>query len=325
MDLIKHIKNFAGKRILIIGDIMLDEYLWGKVNRISPEAPVPLVEIERESTRTGGAANIANNILSLGGIPILAGVVGRDRAGDILKNLLRELGIDDSGVISSNDRPTTRKTRVIAGEQQLVRFDRETRGKINETTGDALRKFILLKGKYIDAILMEDYDKGVFNKKFIEEILNHFKDCIITADPKFDNFFNYKGVTAFKPNKKEMEVSMGIKLFYDNLAETARITRTKLECKNLVVTLGRDGMFVIGDTGEWRIPHKAMTEVHDVAGAGDAVISALTLSLTAGASIYESALIASYAAGIEVGKVGVVPVSSEELIAAVERREEGRG
>jgi len=325
MDLIKHIKNFAGKRILIIGDIMLDEYLWGKVNRISPEAPVPLVEIERESTSPGGAANVANNILSLGGIPILAGVVGKDRAGDILRNLLIELGIDDRGVISMNDYPTTRKTRVIAEDQQLVRFDRENKVKMDGAERDTLREFIISKKGDVDAVLIEDYDKGLLNREFIEEIINCFKDCVITADPKFDNFFHYKGVTAFKPNKKEMEVSMGIKLFHDNLVETARITRKKLECKNLVVTLGRDGMFVIGDTGEWRIPHKAMTEVHDVAGAGDAVVSALTLSLTAGASIYESALIASYAAGIEVGKVGVVPIKREELVAAVERREEGRG
>ena len=321
MNLIKHIKNFTGKRILIIGDIMLDEYLWGKVDRISPEAPVPLVEVERESTSPGGAANVANNILSMGGVPILAGVVGKDRAGNILRDLLRELGIDDSGVISSNDRPTTRKTRVIAGDQQLIRFDRENRGKINKAIRDALRKFIIHKGRDIDAVLMEDYDKGVFNKKFIEEIINYFKNCIITVDPKFDNFLYYKGVTAFKPNKKELERSIGIKLFSDNLIDAARTARKILGCKNLVVTLGRDGMIASGDTGEWIIPHKAVTEVHDVAGAGDMVISTLTLSLTAGASIYESALIASYAAGIEVEKVGVVPVKSKELITAVKREE----
>jgi D-beta-D-heptose 7-phosphate kinase/D-beta-D-heptose 1-phosphate adenosyltransferase len=321
MNLIKYIENFSGKRILVIGDIMLDDYLWGKVDRISPEAPVPLVEVERESMSPGGAANVANNILSLGGIPILAGVVGRDRAGDILRNLLNELGMGDSGIVSTNDRLTTRKTRVIAGDQQLVRFDRENRGKIGKATKDALREFIAGEKGNIDAVLIEDYDKGVLDKNFIEEIINHFKDCIITVDPKFDNFLYYKGVTAFKPNKRELERAMGIKLFHDNLVDAARTMRKLMECKNLVVTLGSDGMFVSGDTGEWRIPHKAMTEVHDEAGAGDTVISTLTLSLTAGAPIYESALIASYAAGIEVRKVGVVPVKREELVAAIGSQE----
>ncbi len=318
MNLKKHIEKFAGKRILVIGDIMLDEYLWGKVDRISPEAPVPLVEVERESTSPGGAANVANNILSMDGIPILAGVVGRDRAGDILRNLIRELGIDDGGIISTGNRSTTRKTRVIAGNQQLVRFDRENRGKIEGTTKDALREFIVAEKGNVDAVLIEDYDKGVLEKEFIEWIIDHFNNCIITVDPKFDNFLHYKGVTAFKPNRIELEMSVGKNLFGDNLVDAARAMRKLLQCKNLVVTLGRDGMFVCGDTGEWKVPHKAITEVHDEAGAGDTVISALTISLTTGAPVYESALIASYAAGIEVGKLGVVPVRREELLAAVD-------
>ncbi|MCK4330754.1 D-glycero-beta-D-manno-heptose-7-phosphate kinase [candidate division WOR-3 bacterium] len=317
MNLKNYIDNFKDKKILIIGDIMLDEYLWGRVDRISPEAPVPLVDIERESTSPGGAANVANNILSMGGTPILAGTIGKDPAGNILKKTLVELGIDGTGLVSIDNRLTTRKTRIIAADQQLVRFDREDRNKVDNSIKKFLLEFIKNRVNSVDAVLIEDYDKGLFNKQFIAEIINTFKDHIITADPKFDNFLYYNNVTVFKPNKRELERAMGVKLSYNNLEDTANKIKETLNCKNLVLTLGGDGMFVIGDKGKWQIPHKAMTEVHDTAGAGDTVISALTLSLVSGANIYESALIANYAAGIEVGKVGVVPVNKEELIAAV--------
>ncbi len=319
VNLIKHIENFAGKKILVIGDVMLDEYLWGQVERISPEAPVPLIDVEKETVGVGGAANVSANILSMGGQPILAGVVGDDQAGETMKTLLIEMGIDNNGIFSCRDRPTTRKTRVIAGDQQLVRIDKENRSEIEGSVKDQLWDFIMEKRGKIDAVLIEDYNKGLLDKELIKQILTYFKGSIISVDPKFDNFFDYKDVTIFKPNKREIEKATGQKFVSSFPKEIiAEAVREKIKCKNLVLTLGRDGMLVIGEEGKRIISHKAMVEVHDESGAGDTVISALTLSLTTGADIYESALIASYAAGIEVGKVGVIPVQREELIASVE-------
>jgi len=253
----------------------------------------------------------------MGGIPILAGVIGIDHAGEILKNNLKELDIDPSRLISVQDRPTIRKTRVIANDQQLIRFDREDRDNIDEETREALMECINSSLADADAILLEDYDKGLFDKQFIERIVSHADDRIITVDPKFKNFLNYRSVSAFKPNKRELERAMGLKLSTENLKQSACEMRDLLNCRYLVLTLGREGMFVAGRDETYSIPHKAMAEVHDTSGAGDTVISALTLSLVAGASIYESALIASYAAGIEVGRVGVVPVGRDELLSAI--------
>ncbi len=319
MNLIKHIKNFTGKKILVIGDIMLDEYLWGNVERISPEAPVPLVDIERESVSPGGAANVAANILSLGGDPILIGVVGNDIDGERLREVLSDMDIDDSGIFTISGRPTTRKTRVIAEDQHLVRFDREERTDVGEETRREILSFMMERRKEFEAILIEDYDKGLLNKEIIGKIMSDFGDLVITVDPKIENFFYYRNATLFKPNRKELEIAMGKKLLPENIGGIVRELKENLGCKNLVVTLGEEGMFVVGEDGEWEIPHKAKVEVYDAAGAGDTVISALTLSVAAGASIYESALIASYAAGLEVGKVGVVPVKKEELISSVEK------
>ena len=203
MNLIKHIKNFTGKRILVVGDIMLDEYLWGNVERISPEAPVPLVDIERESVSPGGAANVAANILSLGGDPILVGVVGNDIDGERLREVLSGMDIDDSGIFTMCDRPTTRKTRVIAEDQHLVRFDREERTDVGEKTRREILSFMMERRKEFEAILIEDYDKGLLNKEIIGKIMSDFGDLVITVDPKIENFFYYGNATLFKLNRKE--------------------------------------------------------------------------------------------------------------------------
>lgn len=318
MNLTEYVDKFDGKKILVIGDVMLDEYLWGRVERISPEAPVPLVEIERESTGPGGAANVANNIKSMGGIPILVGITGRDEAGDILRRDLIKLGIDTDGLILINDRPTIRKTRIIATDQQLVRLDREKRHKIDSQTKETIIESIKSRLKNVDAVLLEDYDKGLFDRQLIEKIIGLCKEDIITVDPKFENLLYYRGVTAIKPNRRELEYAVGIKLTPQNIEEAVGKIMGILKCEYIVLTLGREGMFVKEKEETYNISHRAMAEVHDTSGAGDTVIAALTLSLSSGADIYESALIASYAAGIEVGKVGVVPVRKGEILSAVE-------
>jgi len=318
---IKELKdNFESKRIAVIGDMMLDGYYWGDVKRVSPEAPVPVLEVEEEFFRFGGAANVALNVLTLGGIPVPIGVIGYDNNGTILTSLLTESKIIDDGILIDETRPTTTKTRVIADSQHVVRIDKESKDYINDEMQNKIFNFINSQINEFDGIILQDYNKGVLSEKLIERIveLANKKNVLITVDPKFNNFFAYKNVTVFKPNRKEAEEKLGIKITSsEDVTFAGNRLMEKLNSKYLLMTLSEEGVAVF-EKGkeEKRMPTKAR-KVADVSGAGDTVISTLTMALAAGADILEASYLANYAGGIVCGEVGIVPVDKEKLFTTV--------
>ena len=313
-------KGFDGKRIAVIGDMMLDGYFWGDVKRISPEAPVPVLEVEDEFFRFGGAANVAYNILTLGGIPVPVGVIGNDNYGNIFSSLLKEKNIEPSGIIIDNDRPTTTKTRVIANNQHVVRIDKESKAYISNKIESKISSYLENTIDKLDGIILQDYNKGILTPSLIYKIISlaNKKNILVTVDPKFDNFFEYKNVTVFKPNRKETETVLGIRIKNDkDISSAGKNLLQKLNSKYVLLTLGEGGIAVFekGDK-ERRMPTKAI-KVADVSGAGDTVISTLTIGLAAGADIYEACFLANYAAGIVCGEVGIVPIEKEKLFEIV--------
>jgi len=318
-QLLRLFKNFEKKKIAVVGDLMLDRYIWGSVNRISPEAPVPVIEVEGEDSKLGGAGNVANNIKSLGAFPLLIGVIGDDREGEIFLDLMKKEGFNTGGIIIDSSRPTTVKTRVIAHSQHVVRIDRESKEPINYKIQERIKEIILQNLHEISGIIIEDYNKGVIVRNLIHdliEIANSY-GLVITVDPKFDNFFEFKNVTVFKPNRKEVEDVLGRKLDSDEkVIEAGKIILDRLKCEYLLLTRGEKGMTLFSRDGEIKhIPTKAR-KVADVSGAGDTVISTITVALVSGANIIEAAALANYAAGIVVEEVGVVPVDKEKLFKA---------
>lgn len=314
------VSRFEGSRVIVLGDLMADEYLWGAASRISPEAPVPVVEVGWQSTELGGAANVAENILSLKGSPILVGVVGDDPPGESLLRRLAEEGIEHGGVFIEEGRPTTVKTRIIAHHQQVVRVDRESKAPVSDETRRRMVEFVSETIEGADALLFEDYDKGVLDGGVVEILvgLAKSKGKLTAADPKFDHFFEYIGVDLFKPNQREVEAALGVKLIdSQSVSSVGERLLSRLEGRSVLLTRGEKGMVLFqADQESMEIP-AAAREVFDVSGAGDTVIAAATLALIAGATPEEAALIANYAAGIEVSKVGVVPVRFEELWEAI--------
>ena len=308
--------NLSGKRVAVIGDLMLDRYFWGSVTRISPEAPVPVVEVESESTRLGGAANVANNIASLGGTPFLVGVVGDDDSGKALTGIVAESGFPSEGILVDPARPTTVKTRVIAHHQHVVRVDRELKHDIAEGVQSRLLDVLRQNAGTLDAIIIEDYNKGVVVKSLIKELVDFAKKnrITITVDPKFNNFFEYKQVTVFKPNRKETEEALGVRLNDQAGVEQAgRTLLQRLEAENVLLTLGERGMTLVEGGGQTTHVPTAARQVADVSGAGDTVISTLTMMLAAGGSIREASMLANVAGGIVCGEVGIVPIDAGEL------------
>jgi D-glycero-beta-D-manno-heptose-7-phosphate kinase len=309
-------KEFAGKKIAVIGDMMLDCYFWGDVKRVSPEAPVPIVEIENEFFRFGGAANVALNILKLGGYPVPIGVIGFDNYGTIFTSLIRESGIEHEGILIDENRPTTAKTRVIAQNQHVVRIDKESKSYINHQVEDELFNYLKAQIESLDAIILQDYNKGVLTPDLIKRIieLSNEHKKIITVDPKFMNFFSYKNVTVFKPNRKEAEDVLGIKIKTDaDISAAGKELMERLNPQYLLLTLGEEGIAVFRkDEEEKRMPTKAR-KVADVSGAGDTVISTLTLAMAAGADILQASFLANYAGGIVCEEVGIVPIERERL------------
>ncbi len=317
---------FAGKRIAVIGDLMLDRYFWGSVTRISPEAPVPVVEVESESTRLGGAANVANNIASLGGTPIMMGVIGKDEAGTVLRKIVEDQKFPTAGLVIDESRPTTIKTRVIAHSQHVVRIDRETKKDVSDETQQKLMKVLEEHLSTIDGIILEDYNKGVLAKALIVKIIELAKKGkkIIAVDPKFNNFFDYCDVTVFKPNRKETEEALGTRLSTEEGVEKAgKELLRRLGAQNVLLTLGERGMTLFErDGGISSIP-TAARRVADVSGAGDTVISTLTMALASGADIRESATLANVAGGIVCGEVGIVPIEKKLLFETVAAAKDG--
>jgi D-beta-D-heptose 7-phosphate kinase/D-beta-D-heptose 1-phosphate adenosyltransferase len=310
------LSRFQGKRIAVLGDLMLDRYYWGSVHRISPEAPVPVVEVESESVRFGGAANVANNIQALGGVPLLIGLVGIDHPGQMMAEMMSERGMDTGGLVKDSDRPTTIKTRVIASEQHVVRIDTESKAPCPENLQSSIVDGIRYHIHSLDAILIEDYNKGVITRPVIEEVLAVARkyNKIVAVDPKFDNFLEFKGVTVFKPNRRETEEVLGGRLRTDEEVELAgRKLLELLGAENVLLTRGADGMSLFErDGGSYHLP-TAAEHVVDVSGAGDTVISTLTIALAAGAPIRDACVLANCAGGVVVGSVGIVPVTPAQI------------
>lgn len=312
---------FSEKTILVIGDVMIDEYIWGRVERISPEAPIPIVAVEKKEHRLGGAANVALNIRSLGANVIIASVIGKDVYGDLFFSLCRDSFIKTDAIIISEYRPTTCKTRVIGQKQHLLRVDSEVENPLLVTEQQALMVSIekVIDNNTIDAIIFEDYDKGCITPELINNITElAIKNNIpITVDPKHRNFMHYKKVSLFKPNLKELAIGLKIDIRKDKLIEELPLMcgqfMQQQKHKAVMITLSEQGMFVMNDSGVYyHIPTQAR-DVADVSGAGDTVIATATLCLTAGLSLNEIARISNIAAGIVCEKVGVVPVDKQEL------------
>lgn len=309
------IEEFRNKNILVVGDLILDHYIWGKVRRISPEAPVPVVEVERESFLLGGAANVANNIVSLGARATVVGIIGKDVPGDVLTDLLRRQGVECGGIFTSN-RPTTVKTRVVAHSQQVVRFDREDSKYV---TGGVLRgvlEYIDSLYRSFDAIIVSDYRKGMVSGGLIKGIVETSKTRkkFIAVDPKVGHFNFYKGVSVVTPNVAEAASGANIEIRDEKtLLRAGRALLKRLGCKAVLVTRGERGMSLFEKKGISHIP-TAARKVYDVTGAGDTVISAFTLACTAGAEMAEAAVIANHAAGVVVGEVGTAVATPEQLM-----------
>jgi rfaE bifunctional protein kinase chain/domain len=310
------LKNVTGKRIAVVGDVMMDRYIWGNVHRISPEAPVPVVEVESESSRLGGAANVANNITSLGARSLLIGVVGNDVSGKEFCSILEQQNTPSEGIVVDPTRPTTVKTRVIAHQQHVVRIDSEEKKDVDATIQTKIMQVLENNIASIDGIIIEDYNKGVVTKELIRTIIElankHSK--IITIDPKFNHFFDYQNVTVFKPNKKETEEALGRKLkTEEDVIAAGKSLLEKLHAENILLTRSEKGMSLFERNGAvTHIPTFART-VADVSGAGDTVIATLTTMLASGAAIGEAALLANIAGGIVCGEVGIIPIEPDVL------------
>lgn len=329
------IRRFNQAKILVVGDIILDEYIWGCVDRISPEAPVPVVWANKRSFVPGGTANVANNISSLGGRVALLGVRGDDANSKILLHELKKRKISSQGIFTENNRHTTVKTRILAGHQQVVRVDWEHTHDLSEELNAKILKYIKKNIRSFDAIIIEDYGKGVINVALLKELITLAKanKKIITVDPKEENFRYYHGVTAITPNRKELENAIR-NLKVQDTANRFRVNTDKLftgkdvdlaarqildylNLDSILVTLGEQGMKLLEKNGRLtHIPTQAQ-EVFDVSGAGDTVISVFTLALCAGASKLEAAHIANFAAGIVVGKLGTAVTNSKELLGRI--------
>lgn len=308
------------EKIFIIGDIMLDRYLFGDVNRISPEAPVQVFDIRKSEYRLGGAANVGLNIKSLGSEPVLIGVIGDDNEGQLLLNEMKNLNLSIDGLIIENERPTTCKTRVISDSHHLLRIDSESKEDISEVSEGKIISYLEKSGMEKGIIILQDYNKGVLSKSLIKKITEfaNKKGIKILVDPKFDNFFEFSNVFLFKPNRKELEDAFGRKLKNpEEVEQTAKELLDKIKCEHIILTLGEHGMMILenknGKLKIGKIETKAR-RVADVSGAGDTVISTIAVCLAGGAGIRDAALISNHAAGLVVEEVGIVPVNKESLI-----------
>jgi rfaE bifunctional protein kinase chain/domain len=309
--------HWGGHKILVLGDVMLDEYLWGNVSRISPEAPVPVVEILRECIKLGGAANVALNIKALGDEPILVGVIGNEKNGERMREALGAAQIPDEGIFVDEDRPTTIKTRVIAHNQQVVRADREDTQEISSELAERMIDFVRTKIGEISALIISDYGKGVITLKLLSELIDLCKknQIFIGVDPKETHFLNYKKVSLITPNHHEAAFAYGKKIKDENiLEEVGWGLLDRLEVEAILITRGEKGMSLFErDRSLTHFPTKAK-KVYDVTGAGDTVISTFSSAFAAKASYKESALISNYAAGIVVGEIGTAQVTKDQLV-----------
>ena len=318
--IIKLFQEFNSKNILIIGDVMIDAYMWGDVNRISPEAPVPIISVGKRENRLGGAANVALNIKALGATPIICTVIGDDNKGKIFTSLLKERSITDEGIYISKKRITTTKTRIISNAQHLLRVDEEILDVLqkNEETEFLEKTINIIEAKKIDAIIFEDYDKGVITENIINTIISvaNKKNIYTSVDPKKRNFLLYKDVSLFKPNLKEMLEGLKLDIDKSNKQEifnSVELLRETLNAKYVFTTLSELGVYIKSkDKGEY-FP-AIVRQIADVSGAGDTVISVATLCLCVGMNISEIAYISNLSGGLVCEKLGVVPIEKNILI-----------
>jgi D-beta-D-heptose 7-phosphate kinase/D-beta-D-heptose 1-phosphate adenosyltransferase len=314
----------AGHRIAVVGDVMLDVYLRGDVDRISPEAPVPVVRVRERKLALGGAANVAQNVAALGASPILVAIVGRDPAGAQLRAMIAAIG--DARALIQSDRPTTTKTRVLARVQQVVRVDEEEDADLAPADVAAVAEAVERAVADAHALVLEDYNKGLLVPAVIERAIAaaRARGIPVVVDPKYRNFFSFRGATVFKPNRRELEAALGAAVDLDH-PEALPASLTRLDVENLLLTLGERGMVLVTRGGEvHRVPTTAR-EVYDVVGAGDTVTAYLAAMLAAGATPREAAIVANFAAGVEVGKLGAATVSPAEVLAAYDEYRERAG
>jgi rfaE bifunctional protein kinase chain/domain len=313
--------RFRKRNVLVIGDLILDHYIWGKVNRISPEAPVPVVEVTRESFMLGGAANVAHNIVAMGGKAAVVGISGKDIAGSTLFEMLRGRGVDCEGIFVEN-RPTTVKTRVIAHNQQVVRFDREDSKYVGGKILKGVADYIDSVSNRFDAIIISDYKKGMVSRELIRCVLgkNSMKGrpgqagLFVAVDPKIGHFDLYKGVSLITPNIMEASHGSGVEIKDDRtLLRAGKLLMRKLGCTAVLITRGEQGMSLFEKKGVTHIPTVAR-KVYDVTGAGDTVISAFALAYASRATMEEAAVIANHAAGVVVGEVGTAVALPEQIL-----------
>lgn len=320
-----YLPRLAASRILVVGDIMLDEYVWGTVRRISPEAPVPVVAVSRDSHVLGGAANVAVNVAGLGGRCHLAGLVGNDHAGKDVLRLLRKRGIGVSGIVAEAGRPTTRKTRVVAHNQQVVRVDRERRDPPGERAAALLLDAIATIVPEVDGIVLSDYRKGVLTRELVREIttLAKCRGAFVAVDPKHVDFSHYSGCTIITPNRSETEAALGgEEIAGDAEVEAAgRALIRKADARAILITRGEEGMSLVerGRGASFHVPALAR-QVFDVTGAGDTVIATLAVAMGAGIPLRDAAMLANVAAGVVVGEVGTSPITIEKLAHALRLR-----
>ena len=324
MDVNQLFEDFSRRKILVLGDVMIDAYLEGKVNRMSPEAPVPIVSFTSEEQRLGGAANVALNLLSLGASVTICSVIGDDNNGKDLQDLMRKQFISIDGLVLSPNRKTTVKTRVIGNNQQLLRVDNEQTDDILRSEEDKLVSKIeeLLKSNF-DAIIFEDYNKGVLTESLIDRVISLAKkyNVVTTVDPKLKNFYAFKGVTLFKPNLKELRD--GVKRMVDvndkeDFEAAVLEMNQELNAENVFVTLSEHGVFIQNSSSKHYIPAH-FRNIADVSGAGDTVISVATLCLLAGQPIENIAAIANLAGGLVCERVGVVAIDKSQLKSELEK------
>ena len=317
-------EKFNSLNVLIIGDVMIDSYIWGKIERISPEAPVPVVRVTKKENRLGGAANVALNIQSLGACPYICAVIGDDSDGDNFLSLLKAQRLSNEGIIKIKTRPTTVKTRIIAHNQQIARVDAETERNLSSSNTQLVLNKIkqIIADHRIDAIIFEDYDKGLITEELIDKTVKLAKKIgiITVVDPKKRNFHAYKEVQLFKPNLKELREGLKIDidpLNIDQIEQAVERLKKQLGAKTVMLTLSENGVYVSSVSGNKHIPaHKR--DIADVSGAGDTVIATTALCLAAGLNEFETAEIANLAGGLVCEHVGVVPIDKARLLREVD-------
>ena len=303
-------------KIIVIGDLMLDRYIWGTVGRISPEAPVPVVEVQSESSRLGGAANVAHNITTLGATAIPIGIVGDDQFGAVVRDFMGQITSTSEGIITDSSRITTVKSRVIAHGQHVVRTDRESKTPISAKICDRIIEFLETVIDEAHAIIFEDYNKGLITSRLIKKVLALAADKKkpVMVDPKFNHFFDYQGVAVIKPNRREAEEVLGLRMDSEEaVMKVGGKLLERLNCENVLLTLGEDGMYLFQKSGEVTHVETKARKVHDVSGAGDTVIGTFAVVIAAGANPQEAATLANYAAGLVCEEVGIVPIYHKKL------------